>query len=326
MPQDKAKNSNRISELPQFLQVLLFILTLGLVYWLKTRQDEAEKRANIQNLIPNIHTALQDLEKAQSLLLYFSNYTEKKLSTAHSPLLKAIPRDYQNCGLSIVETQTITTFLDTHKNIKQIRSFYNQRFIQHETEDYREFFSKLDKHPLSEEQMRAVICEEDNNLVIAGAGTGKTTTISAKVAYILEKNLARPEELLVISFTNTAVEEMFERTCSFLKDHELASRITFRTFNSFGNMVLRHSVAPVPGASPLTARITAPSSFFKRPSTGFSLRRATLPRRPSTFSPSSPARKGTNSVSRPRTNTSSTRLPFATSALTAPTAKARKKS
>lgn len=239
MPQQNNKPL-RLSEIPTFVQIILFILTLGLFYWLKTRQEEAEKRANIQNLLPEIQTALNEIDKAQNLLFYFSNAQQTKLQREHQHLLKAIPNGYEHCGLDPQQTQTITTFLDTHNNLKQIRASYNQRFIQHETLEFGDFFSKLYQYSLSEEQMHAVICEEDNNLVIAGAGTGKTTTISAKISYILEKNLARPQELLVISFTNTAVEEMFERTCSFLKDKELAQNITFRTFNSFGNMVLRH--------------------------------------------------------------------------------------
>ncbi|RYF25910.1 MAG: hypothetical protein EOO42_02785 [Flavobacteriales bacterium] len=238
MPQNN--KALRLSEIPTFLQIILFILTLGLFYWLKTRQEEAEKRTNIQNLLPAIQTALNEINKTQNLVFYFSNTQHIRIKTTHQHLLKAIPKGYEHCGLAPQETQSIATFLDTHKNLKNIREFYNQRFIKHETQEFRDFFSKLDKYPLSEEQMQAVICEEDNNLVIAGAGTGKTTTISAKIAYILEKNLARPEELLVISFTNTAVEEMFERTCSFIKDDELVRSITFRNFNSFGNMVLRH--------------------------------------------------------------------------------------
>lgn len=230
----------KIGELPIALQIVLFILSLGILYFFKQRQAELEKRANLRNLIPDILEATQDYRRTQGMVLYFSNRDALKLKNAQNDLLKAIPKNFRKCGLDDKENSTIAYFVSYHQNLEKIRQNYNERFIPHEIMEFKDFLAQLDTYPLSDEQMRAVVCDEDNNLVIAGAGTGKTTTISAKIAYILEKNLARPEELLVISFTNTAVEEMFDRTCNFLKDDEMARLITFKTFNSFGNMVNRY--------------------------------------------------------------------------------------
>ena len=69
---------------------------------------------------------------------------------------------------------------------------------------------------LDEEQRRCVLCDEDNMLVIAGAGAGKTTTVAAKVKYLVEKKGVAPEDILVISFTNKAVGELRERINSSL--------------------------------------------------------------------------------------------------------------
>ena len=55
---------------------------------------------------------------------------------------------------------------------------------------------KLDK-----EQRVAVLSDEDYTLIIAGAGAGKTTTVAAKVKYLVDKKNVKPEEILVISFT-----------------------------------------------------------------------------------------------------------------------------
>jgi len=80
-----------------------------------------------------------------------------------------------------------------------------------EAERYSALFANLAEYPLSEDQIEAVLRDEDNNLVVAGAGTGKTTTISAKVAYLWNKGLARPDELLIIPFTRNAANEMNAR-------------------------------------------------------------------------------------------------------------------
>lgn len=61
------------------------------------------------------------------------------------------------------------------------------------------------------EQRKAILIDEDYNMIIAGAGSGKTTTISAKVKYLVEKLNVKEEEIVVISFTNKAVSELKER-------------------------------------------------------------------------------------------------------------------
>lgn len=64
---------------------------------------------------------------------------------------------------------------------------------------------------LDEEQQKAILCENQNVMIIAGAGAGKTTTMSAKVKYLIEKKGVRPEEIVMISYTNKAVEELKKR-------------------------------------------------------------------------------------------------------------------
>lgn len=60
---------------------------------------------------------------------------------------------------------------------------------------------------LDEEQRKLVLTDEDYMLVVAGAGAGKTTMVAAKVKYLVEKKCVKPEQILVISFTNKAVGE-----------------------------------------------------------------------------------------------------------------------
>jgi DNA helicase-4 len=92
-------------------------------------------------------------------------------------------------GLTDPDTQLITKFLKIYQNLTKERSVYNDLFVKLESEKYAYLFQSLETYPLSNDQIEAIVRDEDNNLVIAGAGTGKTTTISAKVAYLLEKKL-----------------------------------------------------------------------------------------------------------------------------------------
>jgi len=69
---------------------------------------------------------------------------------------------------------------------------------------------------LNEQQQKAVVVCDKNLLIIAGAGSGKTKTLTHKIAYILKNNLAKPFEILALTFTNKAADEMKERLCSTL--------------------------------------------------------------------------------------------------------------
>jgi len=74
-------------------------------------------------------------------------------------------------------------------------------------------------------------------LIIAGAGTGKTKVITQRIAYLIEQKLAKPEEILAVTFTEKAASEMEERV-DLLIPYSY-SFVEISTFNSFGESVLR---------------------------------------------------------------------------------------
>ena len=86
---------------------------------------------------------------------------------------------------------------------------------------------------LDEDQRRVVLTDEDYCLVVAGAGAGKTTTVAAKVKYLVEKQHIDPKEILVISFTNKAVNELKQRIIG-----DLHIECPIATFHSTGNAIL----------------------------------------------------------------------------------------
>ena len=87
---------------------------------------------------------------------------------------------------------------------------------------------------LDDDQRRVILTDEDYCLVIAGAGAGKTTTVAAKVKYLVEKKNIDPSQILVVSFTNKAVQELRDKLNDDLKiDCPIA------TFHSTGNAILR---------------------------------------------------------------------------------------
>ena len=91
---------------------------------------------------------------------------------------------------------------------------------------------------LNESQKQAVLECSSNLLIIAGAGSGKTKTLTHKIAYILQEGYAKPGEILAITFTNKAANEMKERIGKLIGDK--AKYMWIGTFHSIALRVLRN--------------------------------------------------------------------------------------
>ena len=93
---------------------------------------------------------------------------------------------------------------------------------------------------LNDMQIKAVTTTEGPVLVIAGAGSGKTTVITRRIGYILEKGLALPWQILAITFTNKAAAEMLERVGKLVPEN--AGDIWVKTFHSTCLRILRKDI------------------------------------------------------------------------------------
>lgn len=223
------------------LIITLLCLSLFVIWILYTKYAlRKKKRQFLLSLKEKLDQANAYADTLLSFQKYFAHYDEKLYVLEFEALRKLITPGFEELGLDKLFITTIDKFIGTYDKIASIRKLYNDEFVKKESEAYQYLFSSLEEYLLSADQIEAIIRDEDNNLVIAGAGTGKTTTISAKVAYILEKKLATPDELLIISFTNNAVDEMRERCLRFCKNLPDSDKLEIRTFNSFGYLVNRN--------------------------------------------------------------------------------------
>ncbi len=92
---------------------------------------------------------------------------------------------------------------------------------------------------LNKEQTEAVTHREGPLLIIAGAGTGKTTVITRRIAWLLSEGLAKIDEILALTFTDKAAQEMQERV-DVLMPYGYTD-IWISTFHAFGDRVLREN-------------------------------------------------------------------------------------
>lgn len=116
-------------------------------------------------------------------------------------------------------------------NYEQFRTKHNDQFVESELVRRAAFFNDIDGKSLDDQQRIAVIADEDNSLIIAGAGSGKTLTIVGKVKYLTEVLDIEPSSILSISFTKKSADSMEKRIN--------VKGVDPMTFHKFGLSVLQ---------------------------------------------------------------------------------------
>lgn len=109
----------------------------------------------------------------------------------------------------------------------------NAQYLEEEKKACNKMLSDIDGKSLDENQRNAVVNDDLHQLVIAGAGSGKTLTIAAKVKYLVERKGINPKDILLISFTRKAANEMGDRI------RNLGIDVDSSTFHQYGLKVIR---------------------------------------------------------------------------------------
>ena len=117
------------------------------------------------------------------------------------------------------------------------RSRANKAFVANEPVRSRDLFDRIEARPLTDEQRKAVVVDEKCNLVVAAAGSGKTSVIVAKAGWLLRRGYRKPSELLLLAFARDARNEMEERIRKRL-GAGVAKGVTVRTFHSLGMAII----------------------------------------------------------------------------------------
>jgi len=194
-----------------------------------------------------------DIEKAYSefALLDDPNYYLTKKSFTEwknrwiilSKLLKAYSKHKKHVktGLSN-ELEKLETVYQDPNFIKKRNRFY----LKKELQKHQAYFESLEKYPLTQKQREAIIVDEYRNLVVAGAGTGKTSTLIGKAGYIQKKGI-QSEHILLLSFGSDPRDEMNSR----LKDLFGVS-FDVNTFHGLGMKIIAEAHNEKPTISKLS--------------------------------------------------------------------------
>ncbi len=117
---------------------------------------------------------------------------------------------------------------------KTMRQSAIKAFLDADMEQMQEFFDTIESNPLTPEQRLAVATDEDATLVLAGAGSGKTSVIVAKAAYLILRQIREPEEILLMAFGKDAASEMATRI-----EERAGAKVDALTFHALGNSIIR---------------------------------------------------------------------------------------
>ena len=133
---------------------------------------------------------------------------------------------------NLFHNDIIDEFMLTYQNLEKEIDKHNEKFVKEEKDRYFNLFSNIDNKSLDEQQKTVCVRNQNATLVVAGAGTGKTLTICGKVKYLLSKGI-NANELLLISFTNKACDELSERLTKISN-----TNIKAQTFHKFALNVI----------------------------------------------------------------------------------------
>jgi len=129
----------------------------------------------------------------------------------------------------------------TLSNLVQTRERSNQRLLESQVSKMNPLILRHGDKSLDEYQILPVMVDEHNVLVIAGAGTGKTSTILGKIKYLLLEKKVSPQNILVLTYTKTSSEDIIDRIKSVT-----GVEIDVSTFHKLGRQIITSVEGKVP--------------------------------------------------------------------------------
>lgn len=194
------------------------------------KEKEEEQKNDIRPILKAVGEFNQRLADFKNRGKYLSNFEIVNFKEQNSRTYNLVKnKSYKQLPNFKEEIDKLDSFLTLYEDLDRIFNERNESFVQGELKRTNELLSNVEGKSLDAQQRTAVIIDEDNQLVIAGAGSGKTTTIAGKVKYLTQKQNIDPQSILLISFTNNSAKEMQDRITRTMKID-----VPVKTFHSLG--------------------------------------------------------------------------------------------
>jgi DNA helicase-4 len=169
---------------------------------------------------------------------YFQYSKFRKWESGADDVLKIDVREASKYKIGEDLYNDISEFEKLVNTANKAKDEFNIAYIAQELERQKEFFDDVKPNPLDSDQRKAVICDEDHTLILAGAGSGKTAVIATKAAYLVQRQKVDQEKILLMTFSNAGVEAVENRVAQMIGKHN----IDIKTIHSLGlEIITRHT-------------------------------------------------------------------------------------
>lgn len=210
--------------------------------------------AIIEESAYELQTLVKAIERLDDPRRYPSACLLQPFLSRSSSLYQKLPDDIPEGALVEDKRRLLAKVSGFVRNPSQARNAAINRFVERELVEMKGFFDRIESNPLTPEQRLAVVADEDATLVLAGAGSGKTSVIVAKAAYLIERGIREPNEILLMAFGKDAADEMAAR----IKDRSGAS-VDALTFHALGYEI----IGKVEGGAPALAAHASDDAQFR---------------------------------------------------------------
>lgn len=191
-------------------------------------------------LLPEITQALEKFDMLLAYDGYISMQQTRGFIKSNQDILNILRAASDSCGQALKLSPLVQKLLDINKTI-QTR---NTDFVVREKKQWAPYFNQLETNPLTNAQVEAILRDDSFTLVVAGAGTGKTSTVVGKVGYLLKKEIVTGDEVLALAFARKAAAEMRERVAD-----RTGENVSIKTFHSLGLQIILDAEQAKPSIS-----------------------------------------------------------------------------
>lgn len=229
---------------------------MGFIKLIIERHKEKNRLRNelCNSLIEQIHIAQQEINSIfQDQQSFVEPYKATEWYEQNSDLLEKIAiSNIQKLKKATAFRDLLNKQAELYRNantLVQRITEHNNRVADAKIQNAYDIIGDVEGRKLDRQQMTCIIKDAHNHLVIAGAGTGKTTTVVGKIKFLLKSGRYNPEDILVLSFTNASASEMSERI-----HKETGCDIAALTFHKLGLNIITKVNGVVPKITQLNLR------------------------------------------------------------------------
>lgn len=156
---------------------------------------------------------------------------------------EALRKRYGSASVTALQNALARWNSDHQQGWKEL----NSKHVERELVECRDLLNTVESKPLTEEQARAVLCFDNRVQLVASAGSGKTSTMVAKAAYAIHRNIVPADRIVMLAFNKAAAKELKERAQrSFERLGMPHVKVEARTFHSMGRAIIGEATGTMP--------------------------------------------------------------------------------